>query len=176
MYSKKKTIDPSGNRRSTRHLPSNEATNPTLDMGIIGNHYIFDLSSRNIRRYIIEDIMFVSVGDLVTILVDINSCSSHKWQSISDKQKFELSIILIGGISYLQIPSRVRSNNRKDEFVSGHHDNDTINYLVLNKGGAGLTIDFVVKDCDKCMGGIEIKVSDFFLKDDIQMWGCKPML
>ena len=60
--------------------------------------------------------------------------------------------------------------------MSGHHDNDTINYLVLNKGGAGLTIDFVVKDCDECMGGIEIKFSDFFLKDDIQMWGCKPML
>ena len=32
MYSKKKTIDPSGNRRSTRHLPSNEATNTTIDM------------------------------------------------------------------------------------------------------------------------------------------------
>ena len=26
------------------------------------------------------------------------------------------------------------------------------------------------------MGGIEIKFSDFFLKDDIQMWGCNPML
>ena len=156
MYSKKEAIDLSGNRRSTRHLPSNEATNPTLDMGIIGNHSIFDLSSRNIRRYIIEDIMFVSVGDLVTILVDINSCNSHKWQSISDKQQFEFCIIMIGGMSYFQIPSRVQSNNRKGKFVSGHHDNDTINYLVLNKGGAGLTIDFVVKYCDECMGGIEL--------------------
>ena len=95
---------------------------------------------------------------------------------ISNKQQFDYGIIMMVGMSYLQIPSRVRSNNRKIEFVSGHHNNDTINYLVLNKGGAGLTIAFVVKDCDKCMGGIEISFSDFFLKDDIQMWGCKPML
>ena len=33
-----------------------------------------------------------------------------------------------------------------------------------------------MKGSDKCMDGIELKFSDFFLKDDIQMWGCKPML
>ena len=45
--------------------------------------------------------------------------------------------------------------------MSGHHDNDTINYLVLNKGGAGLTVDFVVKgdDKDNSIGGIELKFS-----------------
>ena len=79
---------------------------------------------------------------------------------------------------YYQVPSRVRSNNRKDEFISGHHDNDTINYLVLNKGGAGLTVDFVINGDNNTnsIGGIELKFSSFFLKDDLQMWGTKPML
>ena len=83
---------------------------------------------------------------------------------------------MIGGRSFYQIPSRVRSNNREDEFASGHHDNDTINYLVLNKGGAGLKVDFVVNDSVKYIDGIEMKFRDFFLKNNLQMWGNKPIL
>ena len=37
-------------------------------------------------------------------------------------------------------------------------------------------MEFVVNGSDKCTDGVEIKFSDFFLRDDLQMWGCKPML
>ena len=48
---------------------------------------IFDLSARNIWRYIIKDIMFISVGKLVTIIVDVESCNSTYWERITKMQK-----------------------------------------------------------------------------------------
>ena len=171
-YAKRKRVD--ANRRSIR--------NQSLTSDKLGNDAsvemkpVFDLSSRNIRRYIIEDIMYLSVRDFVTIVVDVDSGNSDKWKRISVKQQFNYDNIQIGDRLFYQIPCIVRSNNRKDEFTSGHHDNDTINYLVLNKGGAGLTVDFVVNGSDKCTEGVELKFSDFFLSDHLQMWGCKAMV
>ena len=162
---RKKTDNPYSNRRSVRNLPASNPQKNVIDLDISGvmNH-AFDLSSCNIRRYIIEDIMFLSVGELVTLLIDVESNDTTRWESITNIQKFDYDKVMVGGRSYYQVPSRVRSNNRKDEFVSGHHDNNTINYLVLNKGGAGLTVDFVVKgdDKDNSIGGIELKFSSFF--------------
>ena len=120
--------------------------------------------------------MFMSVGELVTILIDLKSVGSKNWENIADKQQFHLEVVMIGEVSYFQISSRILSNNRKEEFVGGYHDSDSIAYLVLKKGGDGLTVEFIMKGSDKFLDGIELKFSDFFLKDDIQMWGCKPIL
>ena len=115
-YLKKKTVDPLGNRRSIRNIRSPDATDNTIELETSGGmNYVFDLSSRSIRRYIIEDIMFISVGKLVTL-------------------------------------------------------------IVLNKRDTWLTVDFFAKGDDKCIDGVELKFSSFFLKDDLQMWGNKPML
>ena len=65
---------------------------------------MFDVSSQNIRRCIIEDIMFVSVGELVTIVVDIESCDSKYWEGIAELQRFDYDTLIIGGRSFYQIP------------------------------------------------------------------------
>ena len=71
-YSKKKFVHPLGNRRSARNIHSEDATSDTInsEMTSVKNHN-FDLFSYNIRRYIIEDLMFVSGGELVTLLVNV---------------------------------------------------------------------------------------------------------
>ena len=129
-YSRKKPSNLSGNRRSICHYPSNDVTGNTIGM----MYSVFDLLSRHICQYIIKDLIFLSVDKLVTIIIDSNSGDSNKWQSIAEKQLFGYEIIMISERSYFQIPSRIRSNNRKGKFVSGHRDNDLIAYLVLNKG------------------------------------------
>ena len=82
---KKKPVDQSGNRRSTRHNLTRSINENTLDIDISSMYSVFDLSSRNIRRYIIEDIMFISVGELVTILIDSKSGGSKDWEDIAEK-------------------------------------------------------------------------------------------
>lgn len=59
--------------------------------------------------------------------------------------------------------------------MGGHYDNDTINYLVINKEGAGLIVHFVVNGDDKYINRAELQFIDFFLKDNLQVWGNKPM-
>mmetsp|Transcript_8394 Transcript_8394/g.7946 ORF Transcript_8394/g.7946 Transcript_8394/m.7946 type:complete len:268 (-) Transcript_8394:255-1058(-) len=100
--SKKKHINPSGNLRSTRHnlTSTSSVTECTLDMDISSMYSAFDLSSRNIRRYIIEDIMYMSVGDLVTILIDSKSVGSENWEDIANKEQFNLEVVMIGEVSY----------------------------------------------------------------------------
>lgn len=116
-------------------MTRNDSTSDTFENDTsVSMQQVFDLPSRNICRYIIEDIMYVSVQDFVTIVVDVDLGNKDKWQRMADKQQFDYDNIQIGDRSFYQIPCRVRSNNRKNEFISGHHDNDTINYLVLNKG------------------------------------------
>ena len=171
-YSKKKFVHPLGNRRSARNIRSEDATSDTIDFEMTsGKNHNFDLSNRNIRRYVIEDIMFMSVGELVTLLVNIEYGNTKFWEDITEIHQFAYDSVMIGGASFYQIPSRVRSNNRKDEFVNGYHDNDTLNYLVLNKGDAGLTVDVVVKGDNSCLDGVELKFSGFFLNDQLQIWG-----
>ena len=126
----RKIVYPLGNCRSMRNVRSPDTTSTTDSESSGGMNYMFDVSSRNIRRYIIEDIMFISVGELVTLVVDIESYNSKRWESIAEIQRFDYDTVMIDGRSFYQIPSQVRSNNRKDEFASGYHDNDTINYLI----------------------------------------------
>ena len=91
---KTKSGHPYSNRRSVRNLPSNKTQN--LDISCVMNH-AFDLSSRNIRRYIIEDIMFISVGELVTLLIDVESNDTRRWESITNLQKFNYDKVIIAG-------------------------------------------------------------------------------
>ena len=53
-----------------------------------GKNHNFDLSSRNIRRYIIEDIMFMSVGELVTLLVNVEYGNTQYWEGITEIHQF----------------------------------------------------------------------------------------
>ena len=60
-----------GNRRSMRNVGSPDTTSTIGSVSSGGMYNMFDVSSRNMCRYIIEDIMFISVGELMTLVVDI---------------------------------------------------------------------------------------------------------
>ena len=142
-YKKRMVSSDVGCRRSNRNL-SDSTIDLSDDVGedVIRDFGICDLSYRHIRRYIIEDIMYLDPSDKITIVVNV-SCDDYTfWSGISTQQQFNLPLIQIGDDDYLQIPSVVRSNNRKGEFTSGQHDNDSVLYLVVGNGGAGVTIDF----------------------------------
>ena len=90
-YAKRKLSSPSGVCQSTRIIPPGSEGNDdhydnssnSIDHSN-GVTLGFDLSSRNNWRYIIEDIMFVSIGDFVTIIVDVNDGNANYWGNISE--------------------------------------------------------------------------------------------
>ena len=49
-----------------RNVGSSDTTSTINSESSGGMNYMFDLSSQNIRRYIIEDIMSINVGELVS--------------------------------------------------------------------------------------------------------------
>ena len=123
------------NYKSIKNIHFNKKICNTIDLKTSGAMInMFYLSSRNVWRYIIEDIIFISTGQLVIVIVDVESCNSVYWERITKIQKFDYDNVTIGRQSFYQILSWIWTNNRKDEFVSGHHDNDKINYILLNKG------------------------------------------
>ena len=85
------------------------------------------------RRYIIEDVMFLDPSDRITMVISTLAEGVSFWEGISTQQQFDLPLLKIGDGDYYQIPSIVRSNNRKEEFVSGQHDNDSVLCLLVGK-------------------------------------------
>ena len=103
-----------GNYRIIQNIQSNGSICNTIDLKISGTMInVFDLSSGNIWRYIIEDIMFISVGKLVTVIIDIESYNWMDWERITKMQKMDYDNVTIGGQSFYQTPSWIQTNNRK---------------------------------------------------------------
>ena len=65
------------------------------------------------RRYIIEDVMFLDPSDRITMVISTLAEGVSFWEGISTQQQFDLPLLKIGDGDYYQIPSIVRSNNRK---------------------------------------------------------------
>ena len=69
---------------------------------VICDFGICDLSYRHMRRYIIEDIMYLDPSDKITIVINV-SCDDYTfWSRISTQQQFNLPLIQIGNDGYLQ--------------------------------------------------------------------------
>ena len=81
--------------------------------------------------------------DLTTIIIDTLAKDSVFWENISRLQDLKFPLIGIGNEEDHQIPSVIQSNNQKDKFISGHHDNDYVLYLIVGKGGVCVTVNFL---------------------------------
>ena len=78
-------------------MQSNGLTCNVIDLETSGAMInIFDLSNKNIWRHIIEDIMFISEGKLVTVVVDVESCNLTYCERITKIQKYNYDSVIIG--------------------------------------------------------------------------------
>ena len=131
-----------------------------------------DLNSRKLRRYIIEDVMYMKPGEDFLLLVCDDSRDIYDWNKIIDEQSNGLIKILFGTKSYHQINASVVKNVSRDAFINGEYDNDRMDYHVLGIGGAAISISLYQFDDSK---SIELKFSQILTDVDIQVCGVSPM-
>ena len=142
----------------------------TLDLSITHNGY--DLNSRKLRRYIIEDVVYVNPIEHVLLLICEESNNFQYWNKIINEQNSGLSSISFGSKVYHQINVTVIKNVSRTALVNGEYDNDMIDYHVLGIEGASVSLTF--SNCVRSTG-IELKFSQLFRDTNNQMWGVAPM-
>ena len=155
-------------RRSLRLLEPKEV--PTSDLPVTHNGY--DLDSRKLRRYIIEDVMYITPIEDVLLLICEDSDQFKYWNKIITEQNNGLATICFGTKVFHQINATVLKNVSRPGFINGEYDNDMIDYHVLGIGGAAVSIGF-----SNCVSStaIELKFCQVLSDNNIQMWGVAPM-
>ena len=131
----------------------------------------FDLNSRHLRRYIIEDVMFLKSEDRIIILIGELYRNYGDWLIISEFQKNGLEKVTIDDHVFIQIRASVIQNVKRDAYLKGTMDYDEIDYHVLGAGGAALSIAF--DECATSMS-IELKFSWVLMENEFQIWGNHP--
>ena len=135
-------------------------------------HKGYDLNSRKLRRYILEDVMFINPVQDVLLLVCDQSNDFQYWKKIIEEQNSGLLTVVFGTKVYYQINASVIKNVSRGAFINGEYDNDMMDYHVLGIGGAAISLSFL--DCLSSTS-IELKFSQLLNDDNIQMWGNAPM-
>ena len=112
----------------------------------------YDLNSRKLRRCIVEDVMFVSPGESIVVLISNDSTDFSYWDKIIKEQDTGLDVVCFGSKTFYQINATVLKNVSRHAFINGEYDNDLIDYHVLGIGGAAISLSFV-----KCARSTGIK-------------------
>jgi len=116
----------------------------------------YDTNSRTLRRYILEELLYIDPLEHVILLVSNLDCSFGYWIDIYNNQIERLPPVSIGDNTLIQIDVSVTGNARPEDFVSGQCDQDHIKNLVVGNGGVALIIEFYAKNTDP----IELKACD----------------
>ena len=169
-YTIKKKVVGSGGERISPRLSIEANTNKTAKWR--PSTSAFDLNSRYLRRYIIEDAMYLKSGDRVIFLVGKEHSNYDYWLKISLLQISYLDNVIIDDHDFMQIRASVINNVKRDKYLSGTMDIDDAHYHVLGAGGDALLIAF-----DECADStsIEVKFSDILNEKEFQIWGNAPM-
>ena len=132
----------------------------------------YDLQHRKLRRYILEDVMFIKPPHDILLLVADSHPQLEYWEMIIKMQDNGLDVIDIGENTYHQIHATVEKNARRPNFIQGDMDNKDISFHVVGIGGAAIAISF-----NDCPGhtSIEYKFQNVLSDQDIQIWGPAPM-
>ena len=157
-------------RRSLRFIDPVLDAPSTPELHVSNNGY--DLNSRKLRRYIIEDVMYINPVENVLLLICEDSTDFVSWKKIIVEQNSGLSNITFGSKVFHQVNATVIKNVSRSAFVNGEFDNDMMDYHVLGIGGAAVSLSFL-----NCVNytGIELKFSQLLTDVNIQMWGVAPM-
>jgi hypothetical protein len=95
----------------------------------------FSLDSKTLRRYIVEDYLFVAVGERVLLLVATShpSFNSH-WFRIYERQEKGRKPLIFGDILFFQIEAVVLKNAYRANFISGHYTQKEFGNLFSSRG------------------------------------------
>jgi hypothetical protein len=159
-----------------------EASQPTFDIkrasnaapDIPWNHIVpsFNLDSRRLRRYIVEDVMFSNplTRDRFLLLVCVESPGfAATFLNIYNHQRPYRPAIQFEQLVYIQIVAEVVKNSYQDSFLHGLNDIDTVKYLLTRVGGGGIGLNF--KNCPTFLD-IELKFATVIEDSDMfQVWG-----
>ena len=129
----------------------------------------YDLNSEHIRRYIIEDVMFLKCTDRIVILIGENNNNLEYWTDISSKQNNGIDRVVIDNNPFMQIRASVLNSFRREAFVNGKMDHDEINYHILGVGFGGAAISISFDECCSS-ASIELKFSQVLDDEDFQVW------
>ena len=102
-------------RRSVRIIqpkPSNTISPKNTNPG-------YDLNSRKLRRYIIEDVMYIKPVHNILLLVCEDSSDFSYWEKIIKEQDSGLLTVVFGTKTYYQINASVINNVSHGAFVNG---------------------------------------------------------
>ena len=129
---------------------------------------LYNLDSMKLRRYIIEDIMYIKEPEDVLLLVSIDHRDFIYWDKIVREQNNGLATINIRLQTFVQIQATVITNARREDFINGVMDKEELEYHVVGIGGAAISLSF--PNCNTSTS-IEFKFSQFSQDKDIQLWG-----
>jgi hypothetical protein len=136
----------------------------------------FNLDSKKLRRYVVEDVMFANPKsqERLLLLVSINHVSfASTWLEIYKSQYKSQSMlrvpIMFDKEMFFQIEAVVVKNAKRQDYMDGVVSEDDVKYQLTVQGGAGVCLHFPA--CDKALD-IELKFATVFLQSTtFQIWG-----
>jgi hypothetical protein len=130
----------------------------------------FSLDSKTLRRYIVEDFLFASVGERLLLLVATShpSFASH-WFHIYEVQAKGRKPLIFGDVLFFQIEAEVLKNVYRSNFTGGLFTEKECGVLFLSRGGAAIGLSF--PGCPRSFE-FELKSADvFFSCESLHVWG-----
>ncbi|WP_288993359.1 hypothetical protein, partial [uncultured Marinobacter sp.] len=130
----------------------------------------FSLDSKTLRRYIVEDFLFASIGERLLLLVATShpSFASH-WFRIYEVQAKGRKPLIFGDVLFFQIEAVVLKNVYRSNFTRGLYTQKEFGALFSSRGGAALGLSF--PGCPRSFE-FELKSADvFFSCESLQVWG-----
>lgn len=136
----------------------------------------YNLDSRKMRRYIVEDVMFAdpSKHERLLILVSSKHASFLKtWLPIYKAQSSSRIPITFDKVNYYQIEAEVVKNSKRQDYLNGMVSEDDVKYQLTFEGGAGVCLQFPF--CDSRFD-IELKFATVFHEaETFQVWGMQKL-
>jgi hypothetical protein len=103
----------------------------------------FSLDSKTLRRYIVEDFLFASVGEQLLLLVATSHPSFvSRWFCIYEVQAKGRKPLIFGDVLFFQIEAEVLKNVYRSNFTGGLYTQKEFGVLFSWRGGAVLGLSF----------------------------------
>jgi hypothetical protein len=132
----------------------------------------FNLDSRKLRRYIVEDVMFANpeTHERLLILVSPTFPSfASTWLPIFTQQSSMRPPVMFDKTMFFQIEASTVKNAKRKDFVDGMVTQSDVRYLLTKEGGGGIGLHF--PGCDRSFD-IELKFATVLDEtSSFQVWG-----
>ena len=167
-YTKKLKIAPGPSPRiaatASRPAAPSKPTKPTMP-AIMSTEYL------HLRRYLLEDLLFCSIGHPVVICVAPKHPNYNLFALLELKSNIKIPTRLIGKTTYLQLNAVITKHARQNDLLEGTIDVATMNHLLFENGNESIGFEFIHATEEELL----LTWKSFFLHaDSIQVWGSLP--